>query len=302
MEDANGVLAVTNQGYVLVTPARNEERTIENTFKSVLAQTVLPREWVVVSDESTDQTDAIVKRYAQNLPWLRLIQLTNRPARNFASVVFATETGIQSLRTKDYAFLGLLDADVCLPADYYAQILARFAADPRLGLAGGLVIDIVDGRRIRSRQYMQDVAGAVQFFRRNCFEALGGLTALPEGGWDAITCVRARMNRFKTVTFPDLIVEHLKPRNVANGNVVRRNWHFGVRDYALAGHPLFEVAKCCSRCLEFPPLIGALARLGGYSWAAIKNQKPQLPADVCAYIRREQLARLNPFNSDLSAQ
>lgn len=290
-----------DQSYVLVTPVRNEERTIEITIKSVLAQSVLPREWVIVSDESTDQTDAIVSRYERNTPWLRLIQLKDRPVRNFASVVFATEWGVKSLQTKDYPFLGLLDADVRLPADYYAQILARFTATTRLGLAGGLVVDTVNGRQTRSRQYLQDVAGAVQFFRRNCFESLGCLMPLPDGGWDAITCVRARMNGFKTVTFPDLIVEHLKPRNVAEGNVLRRNWQFGVRDHALASHPLFEVAKCCGRCLDFPPLLASMARLTGYGWAVLSRRKRQLPADLCLHIRREQLARLNPFKGALSA-
>lgn len=285
------------QAYVLVTPVRNEELTIEITIKSVLAQSILPREWVIVSDESTDQTDAIVNRYAGRVPWLRLIQLKDRPARNFASVVFATQSGINSLRTMDYAFLGLLDADVRLPSNYYTQILARFAAEPRLGLAGGLVLDYVDGRFVRNRQNLQDIAGAVQFFRRNCFETLGGLMPLPEGGWDAITCVRARMNGFRTASFPNLIVEHLKPRNAAEGNQFRRNWQLGVRDYALGNHPLFEMVKCCARCLDFPPLIGSLSRLVGFASAAVNRHKRLLPAEVVHYIRHEQLARLNPFRT-----
>jgi len=284
-----------NREYVLVTPVRNEERTIEITIKSVLVQTVLPREWVIVSDESIDQTDAIVSRYAREFSWLRLVQLHDRPLRNFASVVFATELGIKSLRTTDYAFLGLLDADVRLPQDYYAQILSHFAADPRLGLAGGLVLDTVDGRRNRTRQCIRDVAGAVQFFRRDCFESLDGLMPLPEGGWDAITCVRARMNGFKTATFPELTVDHLKPRNSTEGNLFRRNWQMGVRDYVLASHPLFELVKCCARCLDSPPLVGALARLTGYGWAALNHRKRLLPVDVINYIRREQLTRLVPF-------
>ena len=82
--------APLDQNYVLVTPVRNEERTIEITIQSVLAQTVPPHEWVIVSDASTDRTDEIVSGYAGRFPWLRLLPLQNRPARNFASVVFAT--------------------------------------------------------------------------------------------------------------------------------------------------------------------------------------------------------------------
>lgn len=292
-------LVMLDQPYVLVTPVRNEERTIEITIKSVLSQTILPREWVIVSDESTDKTDAIVSRFAREFPWLRLIQLKDRPSRNFASVVFATELGIKSLRTTDYAFLGLLDADVRLSENYYAIILSCFAKDLRLGLAGGLVVDVVNGKRLRGRQSLQDVAGAVQFFRRDCFESLGGLLPLPEGGWDTITCVRARMNGFRTATFPDMTVDHLKPRNVAEGNLFRRNWQFGVRDYALANHPLFEVAKCCARYLDFPPLVGSLARLTGYAWAFLNGRHRALPTEVASYIRQEQLARLIPFSRRL---
>jgi len=39
--------------YALVTPARNEESFIAKTIESVLAQTILPQRWVIVSDGST---------------------------------------------------------------------------------------------------------------------------------------------------------------------------------------------------------------------------------------------------------
>ena len=50
----------------LVTAARNEEANLGRTLASVVAQTVRPRRWVVVSDGSTDATDALA------LAWTRL--------------------------------------------------------------------------------------------------------------------------------------------------------------------------------------------------------------------------------------
>ena len=44
---------------VLITPARNEAAFIELTIKSVIAQSVRPLRWVIVSDGSTDGTGTI---------------------------------------------------------------------------------------------------------------------------------------------------------------------------------------------------------------------------------------------------
>ena len=115
--------------YVLITPVRNEQATIGITIDSVIHQTVPPAEWIIVSDESTDRTDEIINEYAAKFPFIRLLRLTRRPERNFASVVFAVESGIQMLRTVDYDYIGLLDADVRFAPNYYEEVLRRFVAE-----------------------------------------------------------------------------------------------------------------------------------------------------------------------------
>jgi len=59
--------------YTIITPARNEAQFIELTLKSVIAQTLLPLKWVIVSDGSTDGTDDIVRKYAADHPWIELL-------------------------------------------------------------------------------------------------------------------------------------------------------------------------------------------------------------------------------------
>jgi poly-beta-1,6-N-acetyl-D-glucosamine synthase len=281
--------------YVLITPVRNEDATIGITIQSVVGQSVPPKEWIIVSDGSTDRTDEIVNSYVSQHAYIRLLQLRHRPARNFASVVFATEAGIAALKTQDYDFIGLLDADIKFAGSYYEEILRKFDEDPQLGMAGGIVIDCHQGQRRRSVQSLGDVAGAVQCFRRKCFDSLGGLIAIPEGGWDTITCVQARMNGYRTRTFPEIEVDHLKPRNISEGNVFRRSCQLGIREFALGNHPLFELAKCAYRCLEYPFVVGGLMRLYGYLGCYIRGRERMLPKDIVQFIRREQLRRLFPF-------
>ena len=281
--------------YVLVTPVRNEEKTIGTTLRCVVEQTIRPQEWVIVSDGSTDRTNDIVRSYEDQFEFIRLLALEHRPVRNFASVVYAIECGIAALKAEDYEFIGLLDADIRFSQGYYEEIMLHFASDAKLGLAGGLVFDCYDGFKRRSGLSLMDIAGAVQFFRRKCFDSLGGLVALPEGGLDTVTCVQARMNGFVTRTFPELEVDHLKPRNIAEGNLLRRFRQLGVRAYAIGNHPLFEVLKCGYRCREYPFVVGGVMRLFGYSWSCCLRKERMVSPEFVRFVRREQMMRLFPF-------
>jgi glycosyltransferase involved in cell wall biosynthesis len=288
--------------YVLITPVRNEEATLGITIESVVHQTILPKEWVIVSDQSTDRTDEIIKKYALEYPFIRLLRLESRPKRNFASAVFALEAGIASLETADYEFLGFLDGDIRFQNNYYEEIIFRLHEDPHLGAAGGLVIDCNQWHRRRPGVVsLTEIAGAVQFFRRDCFESLGGLVALPEGGWDTITCVQARINGFRTRTFPEIEVDHLKPRNIAEGNFFRRTWQLGIREYALGNHPQFEVVKCAYRCVHYPYFIGGIIRLAGYLSCYLTRRKRLISREIIRFIRQEQLRRLYSFGKATAA-
>src|ERR1700733_15304970 len=277
--------------YVLLTPAKNEESTLAITIDSVVRQSLLPMEWIIVSDGSTDQTDALVQAAARTNPWIRLVQLPVRLTRSFSAVVQATETGVKSLKSTEYQYLGLLDADLRFAPNYFERIIERFEQNPLLGLAGGMVVDVGTSKNQRPRN-LQDVPGAVQLFRRVCFESLGGLLAIPEGGWDALTCAKARMNGFQTSLIPELVVDHLKPRNVSQGGIVRRKFQLGIRDYALAYHPGFEFVKCIGRINEPPFLVGAAAWFAGYCMSAIGRRPRLIPPDLVQFVRREQVQRL----------
>lgn len=279
--------------YVLVTAVRNEADVVGETLASMRDQTVPPAEWVIVSDGSTDGTDALVQAAAQASPWIKLLQLPPRTQACLAARIKAIQQGLGQLQCRDYAFIGALDGDLRFATNYYERVLAAFAQNPRLGIAGGRVVD-VGMDRTRLPRNRQDVPGGVQLFRRECFEAQGGYLELPEGGSDTVACARARMLGYETRLLTELVVDHLKPRNVWAGGLFRRKWQLGVREYALGNHPLFELLKCLGRVSEPPWLVGALCRWTGYLGCALRRLPRPVPADVVAHIRREQLARLKP--------
>src|SRR3954452_7995590 len=64
--------------YCLISPARNEAKYIKKTLDSVLAQTVLPKRWIIIDDGSTDSTSRILAEYAAKHD---LIEVHTRPDR-----------------------------------------------------------------------------------------------------------------------------------------------------------------------------------------------------------------------------
>jgi glycosyltransferase involved in cell wall biosynthesis len=122
--------------YVLVTPARDEEAFIGHVLDSVVAQTVRPARWVIVDDGSKDRTADIVAGYAARHPWIELVRRPPRADRNFAAKVHAFNAGYERICELPFDLIGNLDADISFGPDHFEFLIAQFAADPTLGVAG----------------------------------------------------------------------------------------------------------------------------------------------------------------------
>jgi poly-beta-1,6-N-acetyl-D-glucosamine synthase len=278
--------------YVLITPARNEGRYIAKTIESVLAQTVLPARWIIVSDGSTDDTDAIVDRYCQACPFIKLIRRSGDSSRNYGSKVRAIWAGHEQLRNDDYELIGILDADVSFEPTYYEAVLKELDANPRLGIAGGVTVEagsLFSGRPGLTERF---VPGPIQLFRRKCYEEIGGLRALKYGGEDTAALEMAMMAGWEVRAFPNLIVRHHRRMGTEGIGILPARFRHGLEDYSVGYHPLFEASKCVRRVSEPPYVLGSLMRMTGYLWGGLTRQERQLPAEFIKYLRTQQVRRL----------
>ncbi len=280
--------------YVLMTSARNEEKYIDGTLKSVTAQKQLPKKWVVISDGSTDRTDEIIQQYAQHYDFIHYLRTEPSIDRNFASKVYALDIGFKQFSGMEYDVIGNLDADVTFAPDYFAQILQRFSENPTLGVAGGLIYEKHDGRIIHQDNAIElNVAGASQNFRRVCHEQIGGYRPLLRGGEDALADLMARMKSWSVRSYPELEVMHHRHAGTEKGSVLKSRFGLGRLDYSFGYHPVFEVAKCTVRALkERPYVTGSGARLLGYFSALLRREPLAVPPEARDFLRREQMQRL----------
>ena len=279
-------------GYVLMTAAYNEEANIAKTIESILAQTVLPKRWVIVSDGSLDRTDEIVQRYAEKCAFIRFLRVTRPPGRSFRSKVMALRTGSKVLEDVTFEFIGNVDSDVSIEASYFEDLIAKFARCPRLGLAGGFVLE-ENGVEFRSRSInrVYSVAHAAQLVRRQCYEAIGGYAVLEYGGEDWHAQVCARMKGWEIEAFPELKIFH--HRHTGKGdNLLRHKFREGRMEYCFGSDPMFEVLKCLQRLTERPFFIGCVARLVGFSWSLATREIRPVSDEFIAFLRSEQRQKL----------
>lgn len=282
--------------FVLVTPARNEELYIGETIRSVVAQTRRPLRWVIVSDGSTDGTDAIIQAAAAAHDWIEYLRMPDHRDRTFAAKANSFNAGFERLKGQTFELVGNLDADITFEPDYFEFLSGRFKLSPGLGVAGTPFLEESD--RPGQHTYAHDtanlehVSGACQLFRRECFEDIGGYVPIKGGAIDWIAVTTARMKGWQTRTFTERVSHHHRKIGTADSSPLQARFHYGRKAYYVGGHPLWEVARGLFQMRRAPVVIGGIGFIAGYTWAAITRMHRPVSRELMAFHRSEQMARL----------
>lgn len=285
-------MTTDNLTYILITPARNEAKFIEETIKSVITQTIKPVKWVIVSDGSTDGTDDIVTRYAAQHRWIELVRVPERRERHFAGKVDAFNAGYARVKDLEYQVIGNLDGDVSFEEEYIAFLLSKFAENPKLGVTGTPYRE-ENAQHNEQFKSLEHVSGACQMFRRKCFEEIGGYPPIRSGGIDLIALLAAQAKGWQTRRFDEKVCLH--HRTVGSGmeaGTFRRLLKRGEKDYLLGSHPVFEIFRSLNQMKVEPYVLGGLLMLVGYYWAMVRGVERTMPEDLMRIRRHDQMRRL----------
>lgn len=196
--------------FYIVIPAHNEEDCIAQTLESLVNQSVLPKKVVVVNDNSTDKTEAIVSSFCSKHSWITLVNYkssnTHLPG---SKVINAFYQGYNTL-DDNYDIICKFDADIILPTNYLERIKMVFESDKSVGIAGGLAYIKKEHEWVYENiANKTHVRGPFKAYRKACFKAIGGLK--PSIGWDTVDTLLAKYHNWKVVVDESLCVKHLKP-------------------------------------------------------------------------------------------
>ena len=286
--------------YILITSARNEEGFVEKTILSVACQTQLPERWVIIDDGSADKTGEIIDRYAAKYGWIVPVHNPRRVERNFAAKAQAVNAGLERVKELQFEVMGNLDADVSFDSDYMSFLVKKFAADPRLGVAGtpftqpggyDSTKDSFEGENY--------VAGPCQLFRLRCFQEIGGYVANRAGGVDWIAVMMARMKGWNVRSFSEKRFHHHRSMGTAEKGGVAALFSYGEKDYYLGGSPIWQIFRTGYRMAKPPFIVGGMALFLGYYWAAARRVKRPVSAELIRFHRTDQMKKLRAILGSL---
>ncbi|MFW5879328.1 MAG: glycosyltransferase [bacterium] len=280
--------------YALITAAKNEERFLEDTIKSVIMQSIRPAKWIIVDDNSIDRTGEILNEYAQKYRFIYSLKTIKREERNFAAKARALKIAINQIEIKNYKFIGVLDADITFDQEFYANLMQVFMMNPSYGLIGGVVWENFNGKwKYNHSNPDWSVGGATHFFRSDLFEKVRYYPELKYGGEDTVVEYMIRDMGYSVKAIKELRVFHHKPTRPEFGGALKRNYILGKQEYCWGSTLTFEIMKCVVRIKSKPYILGACARFGGYLCACIFLRRVgMVTPEIRKIIRRQQNGRL----------
>lgn len=291
--------------YLLISPCRNEADFMKKTLDSVIAQSIQPKLWVIVDDGSTDETPAILADYASRYPFIKIVTRTNRGHRSVGpGVIEAFYAGLDAVDLSEFDFICKLDLDLIMPPCYFEILIQRMNENPRLGNCSGkpYFVDKATGNLISEGCGDENAIGASKFYRRQCFEQIGGFVR--QVMWDGIDGHRCRQLGWIAVSWdePDLRFTHLRPMGSSQQNIFTGRMRHGFGQYFMGTGMIYMLASALYRMAHPPYVIGGLAMFWGYLNSLLKGVPKFDDEELVKFIRQYQWACLFKGKSRATAE
>jgi glycosyltransferase involved in cell wall biosynthesis len=275
--------------YCLITPCRDEAKYARRTLDAVARQEEPPALWVIVDDGCKDETPEILDEYARRLPYIRVIRRPDRGVRKVGGgVIDAFYAGYDTIDPNEFEYICKLDLDLDLPPRYFAILIDRMEAEPRIGTCSGkpyfvpakmpdssVRFPISESAGLVSEMIGdENSVGMTKFYRTSCFRQIGGFVR--EVMWDGIDGHRCRQLGWIAVSCddPDLRFVHLRPMGTSHRGWWTGRKRHGFGQYFMGTTPWYMLASALYRMTRPPLIVGGLGMAVGYFESLLrKNQR-----------------------------
>jgi glycosyltransferase involved in cell wall biosynthesis len=276
--------------YQIIIPAYNEEAFIALTLQSLVEQTVLPKNVIIINDNSTDGTQDIIDSFCNKYQTFFSSVSIKSDAVHLpgSKVINAFNRGLLFIN-QEFDIIAKLDADLIFPKNYFETIIKHFESDSQIGMVGGFCYIEKNGNWILENLTDKDhIRGALKAYRKETFKQIGGLKAAM--GWDTVDELLCKFYNWKVVTDETLHVKHLKPTGASYDKTAR--YKQGEAFYSLGyGFLITAIASVKLALKKKKPLL-FIDYLKGFWKAKAEGKEMLVTKEQAKFIRKYRLKKM----------
>lgn len=277
-----------NQNLALITPAKNEQNNIQATIDSVSSQTFKPNLWIIVNDNSTDNTLSILE--SNQTDWIKIVTKQINPNYSWLGYSKVVIAGIEFLNQlirkeeiKKPTYLGILDADIKLEKEYFEKLIGRMDQNQNIAAMSGAISSFKRGSwRLEATQKDRPRGGA-RIYRYVKLIEIGGFPNTPSP--DTVSDIK--LNNIGYQTQVDLSSRAFQQRpTLGREGKIKGLFLSGKGKYILGYNLIHIFLIAISLSLKQSPyIISGLAYFLGYINGLVKND-PQIKDEVVSNYSR----------------
>jgi hypothetical protein len=219
-------------------------------------------------------------------------------------VIEAFYHGYDQVDVSQFEFICKFDLDLDLPKKYFETLIDRMNANPRLGTCSGKAYfkDKNSGELISEKCGNEMSVGMTKFYRRTCFEEIGGFVR--QVMWDGIDCHKCRQLGWIAESWdePELNFIHLRPMGSSQKGIFTGRMRHGFGQYFMGTGIIYMAASSVFRMVHPPYVLGGLAMFWGYLKSLISREKRFDDHQLVQFIRTYQWSCLIKGKTEATKQ
>ena len=259
--------------YAVSLIARNEEKTIIPTLKSIINQTLKPVEIIVVNDGSTDGTK---EKINHRFPEITVIDYPENHESYIHNPKLARvlNCGLDELTVLDLDYVLIMGADQVLPPAYCKSLIDKMEKDPLIAITSGTI----------RGEFNTLPRGSGRIYRNSFLRLIG--YHFPENyGHEDYHIFKALQLKFKVLNDDELITT-ARPTgiNYNSSSDYARGCAFRALGYSKLYMMFLFLLKCDKKTIE--------QIQKGYDDPTVKLYEPELRSFVSSW-QKKQLLKLS---------